>query len=79
MFLLSGDAEARKSVFVNLIKAWREMIIPFIWSGGDKLAKCPLCGIDVANPIKEWDLSPKVHVKLYEHCGKKFREYITKK
>jgi hypothetical protein len=40
--------------------------------------KCPDCGMDVKKPIKEWDLSPKVHVKLYEHCGKKFREYIRK-
>jgi hypothetical protein len=39
---------------------------------------CPGCGKE-ATPIKEWDLSPKVHVKLYECCGKKFREYISKK
>ena len=41
--------------------------------------ECPGCGREVATPIKEWDLSPKVHVKLYECCGKKFREYISKK
>lgn len=40
--------------------------------------KCPDCGANVTRPIKEWDLSPKVHVKLYEHCGKKFREYKRK-
>jgi hypothetical protein len=40
--------------------------------------KCPDCGKEVKKPIKEWDLSPKVHVKLYECCGKKFREYIRK-
>ncbi len=41
--------------------------------------KCPNCGREVAVPVKEWDLSPKVHVKMYECCGKKFREYVTKK
>jgi len=55
------------------------MLIPFIWLGGDKLVKCPNCGKEVTKPIKEWDLSPKVHVKLYNCCGKKFREYIRKK
>jgi hypothetical protein len=40
--------------------------------------KCPECGKEEKTPIKEWDLSPKVHVKMYEHCGKKFREYIKK-
>jgi hypothetical protein len=40
--------------------------------------KCPNCGMEVATPKKEWDLSPKVHVKLYEHCDKTFREYVTK-
>jgi hypothetical protein len=43
-----------------------------------KEMKCPACGTQVATPVKEWDLSPKVHVKMYEHCGKKFREYIRK-
>jgi hypothetical protein len=44
------------------------------------MAKCPKCGAEVAHPIKEWDVAPKsgkgpkLHVKLYEHCGKKFRE-----
>ena len=41
--------------------------------------KCPNCEREVATPVKEWDLSPKVHVKMYECCGKKFREYVTKK
>jgi len=43
--------------------------------------KCPHCGKNVVKPIKEWDLpkvNPKVHIKLYECCGKKFREYIKK-
>jgi NAD-dependent SIR2 family protein deacetylase len=40
--------------------------------------KCPECGKEVKKPIKEWELSPKVHVKLYECCGKKFREYVRK-
>jgi len=37
---------------------------------------CPNCGKEVITPIKEWDLSPKVHVKLYECCGESFREYV---
>lgn len=44
----------------------------------EKMAKCPKCGAEVTRPIKEWDLSPKVHVKLYQHCGNKFREYVRK-
>ena len=43
--------------------------------GGGKLAKCPDCGAEVATMVKEWDVSPKLHVKLYECCGKKFRVY----
>ena len=43
--------------------------------GGVKMAKCPDCGAEVATMIKEWDVSPKLHVKMYEHCGTKFREY----
>jgi len=39
--------------------------------------KCPVCGQE-AKLVKEWDLGPKVHIKLYEHCGKKFREYVKK-
>ena len=46
-----------------------------LFNGGDRLAKCPKCGAEVTSPIKEWDVSPKLHVKMYEHCGKKFREY----
>lgn len=42
------------------------------------MAKCPKCGKEVATPLKEWDLSKQVHVKLYECCGKKFREYVRK-
>jgi hypothetical protein len=40
--------------------------------------KCPSCGTEVTTPKKEWDLSPKVHVNLYECCGKTFREYVSK-
>ena len=40
--------------------------------------KCPSCGKEV-NTIREWDLSPKLRIKLYEcGCGKKFREYVKK-
>ena len=45
-----------------------------------KMVRCPTCGKEppALKPIKEWDLSPKVHVRLFECCGKKFREYIKK-
>jgi len=39
--------------------------------------KYPECGKEVKTPVKEWDLG-KIHVKQYEHCSKKFREYIKK-
>jgi hypothetical protein len=41
------------------------------------LVKCPTCGKEVETPIKEWDMgkNKKIHVKQYECCGKKFREY----
>ena len=41
------------------------------------MAKCPTCGKEVEKPIKEWDLG-KTHVKMYECCGRKFREYIKR-
>lgn len=45
------------------------------------MVKCPICKSEVnIKPVKEWDVAPKgkrkgpkLHVKLYEHCGKKFR------
>jgi len=43
------------------------------------MTKCPSCGKEVETPIKEWDLGGfwvGLHVKMYECCGKKFREYI---
>ena len=39
------------------------------------MARCPICGKDVETPNKEWNLR-KIHVKQYECCGKKFREYV---
>lgn len=42
------------------------------------MAKYPVCGKNVKTPIKEWDLSPQIYVKMYECCGKKFREYMKK-
>ena len=41
------------------------------------MVKCPTCGKEVETPIKEWDMgkNKKIHVKQYECCGKKFREY----
>jgi len=38
------------------------------------MAKCPECGGE-AKLVKEWDVGSKLHVKLFECCGKKFREY----
>jgi hypothetical protein len=46
--------------------------------GGLMEMKCPECGKDIKTPVKEWDLNPKFHVKLYACCGKKFREYTKK-
>jgi len=48
------------------------------FEGGDRqLAKCPTCGKEVETPIREWDMgkNKRIHVKQYECCGKKFREY----
>jgi hypothetical protein len=44
------------------------------------MAKCPNCGKEVETPIKEWNMgrNKKIHVKQYECCGKKFREYGRK-
>lgn len=48
------------------------------------LVKCPKCDEEVnLRPLKEWNVAPKtgrgprLHVKLYEHCGSRFR--VTKK
>lgn len=41
------------------------------------MARCPTCGKDVEKPSKEWDLR-NIHVKQYDCCGKKFREYEKK-
>jgi len=40
--------------------------------------KCPECEKEIKNHVKEWDLGPKLHVKLYEYYGKKFQEYTKK-
>ncbi|HJX23574.1 MAG TPA: hypothetical protein VJ574_04085 [Candidatus Bathyarchaeia archaeon] len=40
--------------------------------------KCPKCGTEVAKPKKEWDMG-KLHIKLYEHCGKTFRDVSKRK
>jgi hypothetical protein len=42
------------------------------------MAKCPSCNKEVAKPVKEWDMG-KLHIKMYECCGKKFREVTKKK
>ena len=34
---------------------------------GDKLVNCPDCEADVATMIKEWDVSPNLHVKVYDY------------
>ena len=38
------------------------------------MAICSECG-EEATLVKEWDVGPALHVKMYECCGKKFREY----
>jgi len=42
------------------------------------MAQCPNCGAKITTPIKEWDLNDKIHIVLFECCGKKFREYRKK-
>ena len=44
------------------------------------MARCPICGKEVETPIKEWNMgkNKEMRVKMYECCGKKFREYIKK-
>jgi hypothetical protein len=39
------------------------------------MAKCPTCGKEGETPVKGWDLG-KTHVKQYECCGKRVREYV---
>ena len=39
------------------------------------MVRYPACGKEVETPFKEWDLG-NFHVKQYECCGKKFREYM---
>ena len=58
---------------VNYLYSYNSNAIQDSCIGGGKLVKCPDCGAEVATLIKEWDVSPKLHVKLYECCGKKFR------
>jgi predicted RNA-binding Zn-ribbon protein involved in translation (DUF1610 family) len=41
------------------------------------MARCPNCGKEIQTPSKEWDLG-RIHIKQYECCGKKFREYEKK-
>jgi hypothetical protein len=41
--------------------------------------KCPTCKKEITTkPVKEWDMG-KLHIKLYECCGKKVREVSKKK
>ena len=42
------------------------------------MVKCSICARNIKNSSKEWDLK-KIHVKQYECCGKKVREYLSKK
>jgi len=42
------------------------------------MAKCPVCGANIAAPTKEWDLSSKLHVEMYECCGKRFRKFVKR-
>lgn len=37
------------------------------------MATCPVCGKDVPKPVDEWH-EGRVHAKVYECCGIKFRE-----
>ena len=75
------EREKRRFSFFHPIKHTEKISSPepspkaIIGKGDSMLPKCPECGEEVDNPIKEWDVSSKLHVRLYEHCGKKFRKY----
>ena len=74
---LHGALQTRKQRFVlNTLFFYLKT-----FEGGDRqMAKCPTCGKEVETPIKEWNMgrNKKIHVKQYECCGKKFREYGKK-
>ena len=74
----SSEAEASEGREELAMERHKKMKSHNAERGPEKM-KCPNCGREVSRPVKEWDLSPKVHVKMYECCGKKFREYVSKK
>jgi hypothetical protein len=58
------------------------------WNEGNKMAKCPSCGKEVANAKKTWKMAGKPDKKgkrtqltigLYECCDKSFRKVLDKK
>ncbi len=56
--------------------------------GGEKVAKCPKCGMEVSSPRKTWKMAGRpdksgkrneLTIGLFDHCGKAFRVVLGKK
>lgn len=45
-----------------------------------QVIKCPICGVEVKKPLREWDLGSwaLTYIKEYECCDRKFRVYVRK-
>jgi adenine-specific DNA methylase len=57
-------------------------------SKGIIMAKCPVCGKEVATPKKTWKMAGRADksgkkteltIGLFEHCGKTFRSTLGKR
>ncbi|MFQ5761499.1 MAG: tubulin-like doman-containing protein [Candidatus Bathyarchaeia archaeon] len=77
--LLSHSLLLEQGILVSEFKAQRQ-----VYPGLFDLVKCPACGAEAnLRPVREWIVTPKktpgprLRVKLYDHCGKRFR--ITSK
>ena len=55
---------------------------------GNFMAKCPKCGMEVANPRKSWKMAGRpdksgkrteLTIGLFDHCGKTFRVALAKR
>ena len=56
--------------------------------GGESMAKCPRCGIEVATPRKTWKMAGKpdrrgnrteLTIGIFDHCEKTFRAMLAKR
>ncbi len=55
---------------------------------GNFMAKCPMCGMEVATPRKSWKMAGRpdksgkrteLTIGLFDHCGKTFRAVLAKR